>query len=310
MNYFNEYFDELFINGLLMKFMRSFMKILITGAYGMLGTDLREVLKNHDVLATGSKDLDITDKEKCIDFISKNRPEIVINAAAYTAVDDCETNYDDAYAVNAIGPRNLAIACNEIDIPLVHISTDYVFDGTKTTPLIEKDKLGPKSAYGKTKLEGERLIQENTDKYFILRTAWLYGLYGGNFVKTMLELAQSHDEITVVNDQIGSPTFSLDLAMAIVELLDSDKYGIYHLTNDGECSWYDFAKEIFKISGIDVKVIPVSTEEFPRPAPRPHYSVLSNKKWKASGFVPMRDYKEALNQFISLYNFMKKIGKL
>ena len=126
----------------------------------------------------------------------------------------------------------------------------------------------------------------------------------------MLELAQSHDEITVVNDQIGSPTFSLDLAMAIVELLDSDKYGIYHLTNDGECSWYDFAKEIFKISGIDVKVIPVSTEEFPRPAPRPHYSVLSNKKWKASGFVPMRDYKEALNQFISLYNFMKKIGKI
>ena len=286
------------------------MKILITGAYGMLGTDLREVLKNHEVIATGSKDLDITDEEKCIDFISRESPEIVINAAAYTAVDDCETHYDEAYAANAIGPRNLAIACNKIDIPLVHISTDYVFDGTKRTPLIEKDALGPKTAYGKTKLEGEKFIQENTDKYFILRTAWLYGLHGGNFVKTMLDLAESHDEITVVNDQIGSPTFSLDLAMAICELLESDKYGIYHLTNDGECSWYDFAKEIFRISNIDVKVIPVSTEEFPRPAPRPYYSVLSNVKWESAGFVPMRDYKEALNQFLSLYNFMKKIGKI
>ena len=286
------------------------MKILITGAYGMLGTDLREVMKNHDVIATGSKDLDITDEKKCIEFISENKPEIVINAAAYTAVDDCETHYDDAYAVNAIGPKNLAIACKRMDIPLVHISTDYVFDGTKRTPLIEKDNLGPQSAYGKTKLEGEKFIQENTDKYFILRTAWLYGLYGGNFVKTMLDLSETHDEITVVNDQIGSPTFSLELAIAICDLLESDKYGIYHVTNEGECSWYDFAREIFKISGIDVKVIPVSTEEFPRPAPRPHYSVLSNKKWKASGFVPMRDYKEALNQFISLYNFMKKIGKI
>lgn len=286
------------------------MKILITGAYGMLGSDLREVLKNFELIVTGSKDLDITDEEKVIEFICDNSPDLVINAAAYTAVDDCETNYDDAYAVNAVGPKNLAIACSKQDIPLVHISTDYVFDGTKRTPLIETDKLGPQSAYGKTKLAGEKFIQENTEKYFILRTAWLYGLHGNNFVKTMLALAEDHDEITVVNDQIGSPTYSFDLAIAITNLLNSDKYGIYHVTNEGECSWCEFAKRIFELSNVDVKVIPVSTEEFPRPAPRPHYSVLSNKKWNSSGFVPMRDYKEALAEYLSLYNYFKKIKRI
>ena len=286
------------------------MKIMITGAYGMLGSDLREVLKNFELIATGSKDLDISDEEKVMDLICEKSPDLVINAAAYTAVDDCESHYDEAYAVNAIGPKNLAIACRKQDIPLVHISTDYVFDGNKRTPLIETDKLGPQSAYGKTKLEGEKFIQENTDKYFILRTAWLYGLHGNNFVMTMLDLAETHDEITVVNDQIGSPTYSLDLAVAITNLLHSDKYGIYHVTNEGECSWYDFAKLIFELSNLDVNVIPVSTEEFPRPAPRPHYSVLDNKKWNASGFVPMRDYKEALGAYLSLYNFFKRLRKI
>ncbi|WP_407461663.1 dTDP-4-dehydrorhamnose reductase [Methanobrevibacter sp.] len=286
------------------------MKILITGAYGMLGSDLREVLKNQELIVTGSKDLDITDEEKVVEFVCENSPELVINAAAYTAVDDCETHYDDAYAVNALGPKNLAIACNKLDIPLVHISTDYVFDGTKRTPLIEADKLGPQSAYGKTKLAGEEFIQENTDKYFILRTAWLYGLHGNNFVKTMLDLAENHDEITVVDDQVGSPTYSFDLAVAITNLLFSDKYGIYHVTNEGECSWYEFAKLIFELSNIDVKVVPVTTEEFPRPAPRPHYSVLNNKKWNSSGFVPMRTYQEALSEYLSLYNFFKKTNRI
>lgn len=286
------------------------MKILITGAYGMLGSDLREVLKNQELIVTGSEDLDITDEEKVIDFICENSPDLVINAAAYTAVDDCETNYDDAYAVNALGPKNLAIACNKQDIPLIHISTDYVFDGSKRTPLIETDKLGPQSAYGKTKLAGEKFIQENTDKYFILRTAWLYGLHGNNFVKTMLDLAENHDEITVVHDQVGSPTYSFDLAVATTNLLFSDKYGIYHVTNEGACSWCEFAKLIFELSDVDVKVIPVTTEEFPRPAPRPHYSVLDNKKWNSSGFVPMRTYKEALSEYLSLYNFFKKTNRI
>ena len=286
------------------------MKILITGAYGMLGSDLREVLKNHELIVTGSKDLDITDEGDVIDFIDENSPDIVINAAAYTAVDDCETNYDEAYAVNAIGPKNLAVACKKQDIPLVHISTDYVFDGSKRTPLLENDPLGPQSAYGKTKLEGEKFIQEYADKYFILRTAWLYGLHGNNFVQTMLSLAENHDEITVVDDQIGSPTYSLDLAVSIANLLNSDKYGIYHLTNEGECSWYEFSKRIFELSDVDVKVLPVTTEEFPRPAPRPHYSVLSNQKWIKAGFPPMRKYEEALSDYLSLYNFLKMIGKI
>ena len=286
------------------------MKILITGAYGMLGSDLREVLKNHELIVTGSKDLDITNEENVIDFIDENSPEVVINAAAYTAVDDCETNYDEAYAVNAIGPKNLAIACKKQDDPLVHISTDYVFDGSKRTPLLENDALGPQSAYGKTKLEGEKFIQEYTDKYFILRTAWLYGIHGNNFVQTMLSLAENHDEITVVDDQIGSPTYSLDLAVSIANLLNSDKYGIYHLTNEGECSWYEFSKRIFELSDVDVKVLPVTTEEFPRPAPRPHYSVLSNQKWIKAGFPPMRKYEEALSDYLSLYNFLKMIGKI
>ena len=286
------------------------MKILITGAYGMLGSDLWEVLKNHELIVTGSKDLDITNEENVIDFIDENSPEVVINAAAYTAVDDCETNYDEAYAVNAIGPKNLAIACKKQDVPLVHISTDYVFDGSKRTPLLENDALGPQSAYGKTKLEGEKFIQEYTDKYFILRTAWLYGIHGNNFVQTMLSLAENHDEITVVDDQIGSPTYSLDLAVSIANLLNSDKYGIYHLTNEGECSWYEFSKRIFELSDVDVKVLPVTTEEFPRPAPRPHYSVLSNQKWIKAGFPPMRKYEEALSDYLSLYNFLKMIGKI
>ena len=286
------------------------MKILITGAYGMLGSDLREVLKNHELIVTGSKDLDITNEENVIDFIDENSPEVVINAAAYTAVDDCETNYDEAYAVNAIGPKNLAIACKKQDVPLVHISTDYFFDCSKRTPLLENDALGPQSAYGKTKLEGEKFIQEYTDKYFILRTAWLYGIHGNNFVQTMLSLAENHDEITVVDDQIGSPTYSLDLAVSIANLLNSDKYGIYHLTNEGECSWYEFSKRIFELSDVDVKVLPVTTEEFPRPAPRPHYSVLSNQKWIKAGFPPMRKYEEALSDYLSLYNFLKMIGKI
>jgi len=276
------------------------MKILIIGANGMLGSDLKEVLKSHELILTGSKDLDITDQNKVYQFISEKSPDIVINAAAYTAVDNCETHYNDAYAVNALGPKYLAIACKNNNIPLIHISTDYVFEGNKKSPLVEEDKLGPRTVYGKTKLEGEKFIQENCKKYFIIRTAWLFGINGKNFVQTMLNLSKNQKEIRVVNDQIGSPTSSYDLAKSIKELLNSDKYGIYHLTNKGECSWYEFAKKIFELSKIDIKVIPVSTEEYPRPAPRPHYSALNNQKWINSGFTPMRNYEDALNEYLNL----------
>ena len=210
--------------------------------------------------------------------------------------------------VNAIVPKNLAIACNERGIPLVHISTDYVFNGEKNTPLVEDDKVGPKSAYGKTKLAGEEFIKENMEKYYILRTAWLYGYHGNNFVKTMLSLASNHDEVNVVYDQIGSPTFTHDLALAIHELVeyyefnkeDMSKYGIYHLTNSAECSWYEFTKYFYKLANLNTKVKPVTTEEFPRPAPRPNYSVLSNEKWIKAGFKPLRNYKEAIKDYLAM----------
>ena len=276
------------------------MKILITGSNGMLGHDLIEVLKdNNELILTTSKTLDITDKDNTIDFILKNKPDVVINSAAYTDVDGCESNQDLAYAVNGEGVKNLAIACKEADCPLVHVSTDYVFDGTARDP-IEEGEIGPISVYGKSKLKGEEAILEVLDKYFIVRTAWLYGINGKNFPKTMLELSKNHSEITVVYDEVGTPTYTPDLAYGISQLIETDLYGIYHLTNSGSCSWCEFAKYIFEIADKDVNVIPVTASEFSRPAPRPHYSVLKNKKWIENGFKPLRDYKEAIAEYVEL----------
>lgn len=278
------------------------MKILITGYKGMLGSDLMDVLKDkgHEIIATDVEELDITNIDHVRGMFNEEKPEIVINVAAYTDVDGCETNMDLAYNVNAIGPKNLAIASNEIGSKLLHISTDYVFSGEKSEPYTEEDETGPESYYGVTKLDAEKFIQENIDDYFILRTAWLYGFNGKNFVKTMLELSKNHGEITVVNDQHGSPTFTKDLSIAISEIIESDKYGIYHVTNSGTCTWYEFAKEIFEIANIDIKVIPVTTEEYPTPAKRPQYSVLSNEKLKRNGFHLLRNYKDALNDYMKL----------
>lgn len=277
------------------------MKILITGSNGMLGHDLEDVLKDtHELILTTSKTLDITDKDKTIDFIVENKPDVVINCAAYTDVDGCETNQELAYAVNSDGVRNLALGCRQIDCPLVHISTDYVFDGTARDPIEEDGEIGPISVYGKSKLKGEQAIQEILDKYYILRTAWLYGINGKNFPKTMLELAENHSEITVVYDEVGTPTYTPDLAYGISQIIETDYYGIYHLTNSGSCSWCEFAKYIFEIAGADVRVIPVTASEFSRPAPRPSYSVLKNKRWIENGFEPLRNYKEAIKEYIEL----------
>jgi len=277
------------------------MRILITGSNGMLGHDLINALDdNHELILTTSKTLDITDKEDVIASIVEKKPDLVINSAAYTNVDGCEENQDLAYRVNGEGVRNLALACKQIGCPLVHISTDYIFNGENTQPWVEDDEIGPISVYGKSKLEGEEAILEILDKYFIVRTAWLYGLNGGNFPKTMLELAKNHSEITVVYDEVGTPTYTLDLAKAISELIETDYYGIYHLTNSGSCSWCEFARYIFKIADVDVKVMPVTASEFARPAPRPHYSVLNNKNWIEHGFEPLRNYKEAIKEYIEL----------
>ncbi|WP_297824757.1 dTDP-4-dehydrorhamnose reductase [uncultured Methanobrevibacter sp.] len=277
------------------------MKILITGSNGMLGHDLIEALKdNHELVLTTSRTLDITDKEQVFDFISQNKPDIVINSAAYTDVDGCEQNQDLAYSVNGEGVKNLALACREADSALVHISTDYVFNGENTRPWVEDDEIGPISVYGKSKLKGEQAILEILDKFFIVRTAWLYGVNGRNFPKTMLELAENHSQITVVYDEVGTPTYTPDLAKAISQLIETEHYGIYHITNSGSCSWCEFARYIFEAAGKDVEVIPVTAAQFARPAPRPHYSVLENRNWIEKGFEPLRSYKEAIKEYIEL----------
>ena len=277
------------------------MKILITGANGLLGHELSSVLKDHSLILLSHSQLDISNSDSVNKEIDTHSPDIIINSAAYTQVDLCESNYDLAFSSNATGPKNLAIKCKQLNIPLIHISTDYVFEGNqeKNTPLEETDKLGPKTVYGKTKLEGEKLVMENCDKYFILRTAWLYG-EGKNFVKTMIGLSKKNKELKVVNDQVGCPTYAKDLAKAIKEIIDkkSEKYGIYHVTNKGEVSWYEFAKKIFEIRKIEIKVNPCTSEEFPRPAPSPHYSVLNNQKWINAGFTPLRYYEEALKEYL------------
>lgn len=277
------------------------MKILITGSNGMLGHDLIEALgDSHELVLTTSKTLDITDRDSVADFILDSKPDIVINSAAYTDVDGCESNPDLAYSVNGEGVKNLALACRQVDCPLVHISTDYVFNGVSDRPWVEDDEIGPISVYGKSKLMGEEYIQEILDKYFIVRTAWLYGINGRNFPRTMLELAENHSQITVVYDEVGTPTYAPDLAHGIGQLIESENYGIYHLTNSGNCSWCEFARYIFEIADRDVEVIPVTASEFARPAPRPSYSVLENKNWIENGFEPLRDYKEAIKEYIEL----------
>jgi dTDP-4-dehydrorhamnose reductase len=277
------------------------MKIMIIGSEGMLGHDLVNVLSAENEISTTTIDtLDITDLDKTIKTVKKNNPDVLVHAAAFTDVDSSESNPDLAYKVNAIGTRNVAVACREADSAMVYICTDYVFDGTNTTPYHEYDQTKPLGVYGKTKHTGEVYIRDILNKFYIVRTSWLYGYHGPNFVATMLNLAKTNDTISVVNDQIGSPTYTVDLANAISLIIKRPAYGIYHVTNSGFCSWYDFAKEIFDQANVKVELIPVTTEEFPRPAPRPKYSVLENYNWKMEGYPKIRSYKEALSDYLKL----------
>ena len=258
-------------------------KILITGCNGQLGRALNKEYAKDDVefintdvaQGEGILSLDITNVEEVIHCAEKTKPDVIINCAAHTNVDACETQWDLAYQINAVGARNLSIAAAKTDAKLIHVSTDYVFPGTSPKPLTEFDATGPISAYGKTKLEGENFVKEFAPKHFILRTAWLYG-DGKNFVKTMLKLSESHDTITVVSDQYGSPTSAAELAKMIHFLEPTENYGTYHATCEGQCSWADFAVEIFKRAGKDTVVKYVTTEEYNSPAKRPAYSVLDN----------------------------------
>lgn len=277
------------------------MKVMIIGSEGMLGHDLVDVLSlEHDISTTTIWTLDITDINKTIETVRNINPDVVVHAAAFTDVDGSESKADLAYQVNAIGTRNVAVACRETDSALVYICTDYVFDGTKGSPYYEYDQTNPLSVYGKTKHLGEVYIRDLLDKFYIVRTSWLYGFHGPNFITTMLKLAETHDKISVVGDQIGSPTYTLDLAKAIAQLIEKPAYGIYHVTNSDHCSWFEYAQLIFEIAGKKVELDPVTTEEFSSPAPRPKYSVLENYNWKMEGFDKIRSYKEALKDYMSL----------
>lgn len=270
-------------------------RFLITGAAGMLGHDLHTVLAGRDVIALSRAELDVTDLGAVRAAAAGH--DVLINAAAYTKVDDAEHNEDAAYAVNATGAKNLATAAKEIGAKLVQVSTDYVFDGSATSPYDEDAPRHPVSAYGRTKAAGETFaLTRNPGKTYIVRTAWLYGEHGANFPKTMLRLADSHSEVTVITDQVGQPTWSMDLAKQIVTLIDSHApAGVYHGTNGGQASWFDFARAVFGSVGLDPdRVKPTDSSAFVRPAPRPAYSVLAHGAWTRVGLAPMRSWREAL----------------
>ncbi len=278
------------------------MKILITGAKGMLGKDLKRALQEkHQLILTDEDTMDITDFNQCMAVMSQNKPDLIINCAAYTQVDKCEEEIELAYRVNALGPRNLAIIGNEINVPLLHISSDYVFDGIKESGYVEDDVKNPLSVYGKSKSLGEDYIASLTNKFYIIRTSWLFGANGNNFIKTMLKLGKTVESLTVVNDQFGSPTYTVDLAGAIAGLINKPAYGVYHITNSGNTNWYEYAKEVFELVDYKISLKPVTTEEFPRPAPRPYYSVLENRVWQLEGFSLLRSYKEAVEEYIKEY---------
>ena len=275
------------------------MRILITGANGQLGTELMKVLEGYEVHGFNKDQLDITNPNNVRECMENIEPDVVIHCAAYTNVDGCESNVDLAYKINASGAGYVATECLKIGAAMVYVSTDYIFNGKKGQPYYEFDKPNPINTYGKTKLAGEEIVRSTLKRHYIARTAWLYGTQGKNFVKTMLQLAETQKNINVVNDQTGSPTNVLDLARAIKLLIESKKYGTYHVTNSGSCTWYEFAKKIFELRGIEIEVNPLTTDQLDRPAKRPKNSVLKNFNLEANLKYSTRSWEEALKEYLS-----------
>ena len=279
------------------------MVVLVTGANGQLGQAIQFVARNYpniNFVFCSSSDLDITNKENCDSVFNKEKPDFCINAAAYTAVDKAESEPEQAELINVIGAKNLAEACKNFNAKLIHISTDFVFDGSKNSPYNETDLPNPKGVYGQTKLEGEIAIQEVFDAYFIIRTSWVYSQFGNNFMKTMLRLVSERASLSVVSDQIGTPTNAVDLAECLVTIitehskLNTEHYGIYNFSNEGQCSWFDFAKKIFEINQVKIDVTPIPTTQFPTPAERPKYSVLDKTKIKTVFGIVIKPWEQSI----------------
>lgn len=281
------------------------MKILVTGVGGQLGYDVMKVLRQRkiDCLGADIEDFDITDAAASAQFIENYAPDAVIHCSAYTAVDRAEEEADRCRQVNAKGPRNIAEACKRIGAKMVYVSTDYVFPGFGDRFYEVSDPTGPATVYGKTKLEGEAAVKELLDRYFIVRVSWVFGKNGNNFVKTMLRLGRERPEVSVVSDQIGSPTYTADLAPVLCDLVQTEQYGVYHATNEGVCSWADFAAEIFRLGGCKARVHPIPSSQYPAKAPRPLNSRLSKKSLLEAGFGPLPCWQDALARYL------KEIGE-
>lgn len=276
------------------------MRILVTGVKGQLGFDVVNELekRGHTAIGVDVDEMDITDAEAVEKEMKADDLDAVIHCAAYTAVDAAEDNREICMRVNADGTRNIARVCKELGLKMVYISTDYVFDGKGERPWEPDDARNPLNVYGESKYQGELAVEECLDKYFIVRIAWVFGVNGKNFIKTMLKLAENHKEVNVVNDQTGSPTYTYDLAVLLVDMVETEKYGRYHATNEGLCTWYEFAKEIFRQAGLDVKVNPVSSEEFPAKAERPHNSRMDKSKLTDNGFALLPTWQDALKRYL------------
>ncbi len=276
------------------------IRVLVTGSNGQLGYDVINRFNELgiDVIGASRNEFDITDKDQTKSFISRINPDVIVHCAAYTVVDKAEDEKELCFAVNVEGTRNIAEAAKSINAKMVYISTDYVFDGTGNEPHVEDEKTNPINYYGFTKEQGEKIVKKLLSKYFIIRTSWVYGKNGNNFVKTMLKLAQSKKEISVVNDQIGAPTYTKDLAVLISDMIQTTEYGTYHGVNEGYCSWYEFAKAIFEKSGVDVKVNPISSVEYPTKAKRPMNSRLSKENIDKAGLNHLPNWEDALTRYL------------
>jgi len=279
------------------------MRVAIIGATGQLGTDLTRAMGHRDVVSLSHRDIEVCDPEAAARVLRQIRPDVVVNTAAYHRVDECEDHPALAFEVNACGVKNLAEVCRELQATLVHLSTDYVFDGERRTPYTEEAAPAPLNVYGVSKLAGERLLQVSWERHFIVRSSGLYGTAGasgkgGNFVETMLKLARGGKPIRVVDDQVLTPTFTEDLARKIDQLIETDAYGLYHVTNDGACSWYEFARTIFDLVGMSVDLAPTTTAAIGARARRPAYSVLAKARLKAMGLDDLRPWPDALGEYL------------